>query len=839
MAAPTPDLQKMTKLVNRFRGISQYKSIVQSAMDNALDLLNVIVSPAGHLEKFRLPTVRTGPAQISLPVNGLQGIIDTLFFFSQGNGTRQLFANVGPGLGYFTDPETGANWPFTFVFEDPVTIGPRMRYVESNNLLFMVNGILCRKWTGGVLLRWGLPKPVSPPLLGVTVNVISAQRAGVNIDVFYSLIPPGPGGALFAGKGAQLGGLQVGDMVTLFGVDPALDGNLLVIVVGAANNETHLGSLAAGAIGPINTGQMIIYSAHLADTGTNNDFDIVGVERLNGVSRLHIANNFKIGAMGLPEVITVSLLPAPYDTFNGTWITQAITGGDAFGVQFNQLAPDVALAVPGAGTVKGGFTNKVSPRTWRFSWAITATGEEGPASDISVYVPNSQAGGLVNNIRAYLSIPAPPVGYGIDSFFLYASEDGGGTWVTSIGNNPSGDESWFIPNTAVPTFISVADDDTILDAAFSANFINFPPPQNMQFVQKWQGRVFGAGMPDAPQDIVYSGFDAIFRGRPETSFPPFNRIRLAIGAEKIKGFGVLNNGVVSWDDSDKMFMFSGTVQDVVTNQPVQIADQLEEEPWQTGLSSADSVQSTPKGIAWVGSDMGVKIWNGIFYGDIIGPRDLSSNIYPLMARITPAMRSLIQSAYFNWLERDWYVINVAIDGSLSPNRMIFFDMSEEGGQDNLGIWITNIEADSIAVKVTSDGTRKLVASIRGLVYELNISSTATSGIHTNPTATTGLLDAYWESGLWQDSPQMTKMYRFGRLTTDQSGFNLITTVFNDETVRLRDVNPWSKSLKMTPGGRFATNRRGRRQKFKIIFPTADVDASVLELYTTAIPLAEI
>lgn len=125
------------------------------------------------------------------------------------------------------------------------------------------------------------------------------------------------------------------------------------------------------------------------------------------------------------------------------------------------------------------------------------------------------------------------------------------------------------------------------------------------------------------------------------------------------------------------------------------------------------------------------------------------------------------------------------------------------------------------------------------MYELYTNSSQVSGQHLNPTATTATLPAFWESGYWQDNPHITKMFRYGRITTDQDGFKLITTVLNDESTRLRDTEPWSKDLPMSPGGRFATNRKGRRQKFMIVFPQADVDCSVQELYTTAIELAEI
>ncbi len=837
MPAPTPDQQKLSKLVNKFRGISQYKSIAQVPMDEATDLINVMVSTAGYLDKFRYPL------PIAAQPPGGVNVIDSMFMFTQGNGTRQLFVNTasyagsqgGPGgLGYFVDPEDGT--PLVWTQIEPIgnTYVPRFRYVSSNNLLFGVNGILVWKWTGATLLNWGLPQPAAPPMLGVSLNILSIQRTGSTITITYSPAYPGD-----IGPGTLVEALQYltpGNNVQLAGLtaqDPTLNGVFEILSAPALFTVT-LKSPTSGASGPyLNVGTITPYSFICGP------FPIDALSVSSGLCVVtwlgtSASNNF--GIYGNEQVVLANL-PTPYAYLNGTYTTLAHIGD---GVQFNVAGPDIPAFTPSAGTIAGGFTDIVSGRTWRFSWAISVTGEEGPASDPTGFLPDSiEFTGLVTNARGILTIPAPPAGYGIDSFFLYAIQDGGGLWVTVPGpglNNV--DECWPISGFGI-TVISDGFADAVLDPTISANYINFPPPQNLAYVQKWQGRIFGS--PLKSQLVAYSGFDQIYRGRPESSWPPLNAIQLAIGADNVRGFGVLLNGVVIWDESNKMYMFSGTIQDITTTQPVQIADLLEEEPWQAGLSSADSIQSTPRGVVWVAADMTVQIWNGIFYGEIIGPRDLTQNFYPYMSRITPAWRPLIQSAYFNWLERDWYAILVALDGAVAPNYIFFFDLSQEGA-DNLGIWVMRAPTgsfDSIAVKVTSNGTRTLVASIAGVVNELHISSTAVNGIHTSPTSTTSELDAFWESGYWQDSPHQTKMFRYGRLTIDQNGFNLITTILNDETTRFRDPNPRRQILKLTPGGRFAANRKGRRQKFRIEFPKADVDASVIELYTTAIPLADI
>lgn len=825
-----PIEQKSTKLIRKFRGISQYKNIADDTMDNATDLLNVMISGNGTIDKLRVPALLSDGAP-------LYSNIDTFFCFSQGNGTRQVIANAGRTIGYYQDPAdkglTGP-WLFTSISTTPAYLG-RMYYVESNNLLFMANGTQPIKWNGSIITYAGIPQPTAAPMIGVTVTYASLSRAGTTVTA-------GPGAAPadnVAGgySSAQLPNLPVGSLIVVVGTGTAMDGNYVTGSAIGGNLGFTYQTASSGAIGAV-SGTVTFFWSQIGDVSTI--FNITAVGRANGVAYISFAVNNTI----LPrEQFTVSGITAAVAlSLNGTWICSSTNNGTNQVFFLQPGLPDFPNTAPGVGSVVvGGYSDTISAALYQFTYGDSVLGHEGPASPASIPVP--LVTGLPTNMRAYLTIPTPPFGYGIDECFLYRLFDGGNIWVLVPGPggpaNPT-DSGFPISFTAPNSFIVIGDafDDTLLIASQQANYTNYPPPTDMKYMAKWQGRLFGAGMKSAPQDIVYSGYDQVLRGQPEQSWFPFNRIRLAIGARNIKGFGVLMNGVVAWDESNLMYMLQGTIQDVIVTAPVVQTAQLLEEPWQSGLASHTSVQSTPRGVIWMDADKTIKIWNGIFYGELIGPRDMSVNIYPLLKRITQSTLPLIQSAYFNWLDRDWYCLLIALDGSLTPTHILFFDLSAAGA-DNLGCWITDIQADSIGIKENADGSRHLIISSQGNMYELYTNSSQVSGQHLNPTATTATLPAFWESGYWQDNPHITKMFRYGRITTDQDGFKLITTVLNDESTRLRDTEPWSKDLPMSPGGRFATNRKGRRQKFMIVFPQADVDCSVQELYTTAIELAEI
>lgn len=793
------DRELDVKTITHFRGISQYRNIAAQPMEWAQDCLNVIVGGAGFLEKFRVPILKADKVVID---GAQQNFIDTLVDFQQAIGTRQLIANFQQALGYY-DTAYGFH-----LIEKLVQDSPRFSYVDSNNLLFMGNNQRALKWTGTLLQKWGIERPSSAPTLGISVPILTLQRTGGNtvtitLDV-SSLVAAGGFDPL------QLKTIPVDDTVTISGepLHPELTGSFAVTATTGAN-QFQITSVGANFGPSAGVGTVIIYSTPCANTGVSTDFNITAIERANGIVKLIFTNNNRI-LNG--ELFTLSGFTPPQDDFNDEF---RATANDATSVSFASIGPDIASGAPsGTAVIAGGFTDLLGARTWRYSYGNTVTGHESAGSDQSTFIPNSN-NGLVNNVRAYLT-PVASTDPQVNIIFWYATLDSGSDWfLTGEGQ-------------LVATSLLFADgnSDDDLDETQRVNFLNFPPGP-CSLLSKWQSRIY---LVEAafPQILVYTGYEKILRGRPEESIPPNNRIQMQVGANSIKAHGPLLNGVVIWDNTDHMFMFRGTVEDITTEQPVAFAESLEDMPWAVGAYSHASVKPTPYGLVWYGSDNAYHKWSGIITDGVTGPVDISQNISPLLKRITSGTQVNVQSEYFNFIERDWYVSLIAVDGSATYNRMIFFDMAPDAN-DNLGVFVSDLQADSICTQQDANGDRHLIISIRGQLFEIRTATTATAGVHTQMTKTAAQLNAFWISGYdGNDTPLHVKMYRFGRLVADQTGFNILITLVNDEDSTFQHPII-TKQFNTLITGKFAVNWKARRMSVSIQFPTQDVDASVLQL----------
>ncbi|KKK73342.1 hypothetical protein LCGC14_2894790, partial [marine sediment metagenome] len=369
--------------------------------------------------------------------------------------------------------------------------------------------------------------------------------------------------------------------------------------------------------------------------------------------------------------------------------------------------------------------------------------------------------------------------------------------------------------------------DLDLNKAIRAQFLNEPPPVGF-FLAKSHGRIYILRLVGARQDIAYTGYERILDGRPEESVPPSNRLRLAIGADEIRGGGALQAGLVAFSKSNEMFMLRGNPEDVTSDEPILFTAFLEQLPWDLGCASGYTVRSTPHGIAWLGSDLKVYLFNGFDE-----PLDMSEGIYPLLKEITPNQKQNARAAFFRWVESDWYALLVPVNGATKPNRIFLFDLTNDDKNVGVGA-ILDIQADSIAVIENSTGDRKLVIGQQGRIKQLVVESQTVSGIHEVISSTAGQLPARWQSGYFGgESPQRMKMFRFARLVVDQGGFGILARVVDDKGKTLRDPEFVQLSLE---GDKATVNRKGRRISFELQFPNADVSSAVLELSSSYIPL---
>jgi hypothetical protein len=528
--------------------------------------------------------------------------------------------------------------------------------------------------------------------------------------------------------------------------------------------------------------------------------------------------------------------------FNGQ-VSFKWTGTDSLiiGIEIPLIAPTVIVGAPASGTLNPTFGYEYA-YSWKASGASPALAGPSPI-EVSTASPNSPQQGAVApatnislTVSAGVAVPPDPQ---IDTIVWWRTLDGGGDLFRLAEVNINTGIVTFntatVTTSGVAPFLSIKDNtpDAALDQTTRAPFLNALPLTG-KYAAVGQGRVFIGNLPGAPQDIIYSGYERILVGNPPETYPPNNRLRLQIGAEAINGLGVLQQGVVGFSNADRIYMLRGQVEDITDTAPVQFTQYLIELPWKMGCLCHQTIQATPYGLVWLAGDRTVQLFDG--YQTI---QDISGPVYPILRGITKGAEALCSSAYFNWLERDWYALLVPYGGSITPNRAIFWGLNKD--TSSIDIFICTIPMDGIATMVTSQNQRQLIMGRVGQLFNLPVSSDTKGGIAdlTLVPATAGQLPAYWFGGYnGNDSPQRAEMFRWVRLVTDQApqSFQIMASLVDD------DVHPLTAPVFMGPlqmkSSKLGINQRAKRCAILVDFPVQDVSANVLELQVHSVPSSD-
>lgn len=502
---------------------------------------------------------------------------------------------------------------------------------------------------------------------------------------------------------------------------------------------------------------------------------------------LIVSNNLAFGVNGARTL-----------KWNGTAIQN-------WGIAKPSAAPAIAPVVAGTLTLATG-------RKYRVAFVDGVSGHIGTASDAS-----ASTGALINNKVPVSAAAATDTQ--VTAYNWYATRDGG-------------EDYYFHSQTATPNLDDELPDDA-LNSALRAPLINDPPPVG-KFLQLWQGRVFIFNLEDDRQAIAYSGYERILSGRPEQSFPPSNRLRLATGADEIAGGGVIPAGIVAFDKTSKMFMFKGSPSDITNTAPVPISAFLQELPWAIGCASHFTIKSTAYGLAWLSPDRRIQLFDGTNK-----PICISNGVEPILRRMTQGTEYNCRAEYFSYVDRDWYVLVMAVDGSYQLNHMLMIDMDEDSDR-NVGAFQFHFDdgVDSIGVVELFSTEQKLVIGQKGLLKELKVLSTTTNGINEARTTTSGRIGAYWKGGYFGgETPQLMKTMRYARFITDNQGFRVKRYLIDDINSKITapeimDFEP------LADDGVIVTNKKAKRESYEIRFPDDDVDCSVLEMTHSFIPASE-
>jgi hypothetical protein len=257
---------------------------------------------------------------------------------------------------------------------------------------------------------------------------------------------------------------------------------------------------------------------------------------------------------------------------------------------------------------------------------------------------------------------------------------------------------------------------------------------------------------------------------------------------------------------------------------------LDELPWNVGCYSHLSIARTPHGVIWHASDNDIKIFNGT--GD---PDTLSDAITPLMRRISEDQRRDTRGIFYCYQEREWYLFLCAIDGSSTKNCIIVVDL-EQIAEKNVGAFPLFVNADAIEIVDDANGKNHVVVMNDGIAKELLILSETTGGIAQTWTKGATDMGAFWRSGyICTDSPDWTKLFRYGKLIADQPGFS-VQVFFVNEDFRNPIVLPINSNE--FSGAYFPMNWKSRFASIEIDFPKDDAPCCVSSLEVSYIPVSQ-
>lgn len=783
--------------IKNFRGINAYQSATVVSAEHALDCLNVLIPGTGGVSKFRLP-IALGADPSGTGAGPFQ-----IFDFQQVGGTRQVVASYAQALYFFTWA-TATTLSAGTLIEAAANDAQPWSMVEANQIMFAANNIRMMKWDGANWYNWGITAPVTAPTINSPGYSLSSLQRAANV-VTFTFRNTGP-----FNLGATY--LNVGDTITVTNPSDASYNGVFTIATVVTPGFTYTYAQVGANSGPFVN---VPFASFATSSGVVPGI-VVG-SRTAGVATYSWSPDLPVNNLAMVGTfVTVSGYADA--TLNGVFQVATAnigTGGGTGTITCAQAGlPDSAGGANG--TLTAGVTIVIA-RSYAFSF-VTYLGHP---SNISLIT--TVKGPLTNRI---VYVGGPPnfpdpqtVGYQ-----LFATLDGGG--------------DLFIDRSAIPgvsgTILHDFYPDSSLDPTVQGPLIHNPPPVG-RYLTVGQSRVFVANIVGDPTAIAYSGFEQItYPGaRPEEAFPPNNRLRLRIGAEGVAGIGVLQAGVVAFSVTKKMWMLRGQVEDITLNLPVAFSAYLEELPWDTGTMCHQSIQPTPMGLLFWATDRTVQLFDG--HGTL---SDISGPVYPILRRATVGKESVASSAYFNWLERDWYGLSFPIDGSPINNFTLFWSMQPDTQQ--VDIFPCSIGMACLQTITTSALQRILAIGQNGKILNLPVSQDTTSGI-ADPAlipATAANLPAFWRGGYFgNDTPYRSKMFRRGLAVTDNGGFSVTMRSVNNKVYTIKTPKILAKKA-IPQEGSFSINDRTARLSVEINFPDKDVSCNLLELSIGTIPTSD-
>lgn len=436
---------------------------------------------------------------------------------------------------------------------------------------------------------------------------------------------------------------------------------------------------------------------------------------------------------------------------------------------------------------------------------------------------------------------APSPDWQVDQSALFRNQDGGGDWflVTTSKTILTG------PYTGYSVYSDTLTDEGLAVSGQTAPYDNGVAPL-AKYLAVWLDRVLACGISGDPTTVRYTGYDTINFGRPQMSWCQFNSIKLGQGQATPNGMGLLRyGGMVFFATNGLMYIYRGTLNDISVSAPVPLAFYAEQLPYAIGLYSHYSIQPTPVGLVWLDDGMDLKVLDNTgFYP----PKPVAPGLAGTFKRMTPGTQDQISSVYINYLQRDWYVISICVDGSITPNLSIVVDLTADAAHAT-GSWPVQHSITDMAWVTYADQSSHLLALQSQLTQSTPVPAQAgyLSEIPLiEPNVVQGIINgnslslpnppmpgAYYRGGYFgirdeqgEDEYSLVKMFRFTRLSGSiPDGFRLQASVVDGDTQTFD--NPGVFDMK-ADGNLFGLNQKGRALSPTILFPS-DAQAVVTTL----------
>lgn len=366
-------------------------------------------------------------------------------------------------------------------------------------------------------------------------------------------------------------------------------------------------------------------------------------------------------------------------------------------------------------------------------------------------------------------IPTDPQ---VDQFALFRNLDDGGDWYLV--------DTYPLP-TAGPFPMQVAMLDTTTDDVLSTS-AQTPPydngvSPNGKYLCAHLDRILMAGIEGDEASVAYTGYDSINFGRPQESWCQFNRIAVGQGQSTPNSIGSTRYGAVLFCTNKSMFMVRGTLNDITTSAVTPLSFTVTELPFKVGNYSHYATQSTPGGVIFLSDSLELNVFDGYY-----PPSPIAPQLNSTFQRITPGLADAVTSEYLSMGDREWYIISIPVDGSITPNLTIILDITQDPDH-NAGSWLFEQSIDAIINVLNPDGTRDLMCAQN----QLNTSDASpTAGYLTrlpyqyansdvnlmaNATYRMGYFGIKDEDGV--DEWSYFKLFRYLRLATSLPGVTVI------------------------------------------------------------------